>query len=534
MARVNCLESGASLFEPVHNREEHFCGDWEGCMDFLSFVIAGASGDLAKKKTLPALFDLYLHKFLPSEFVILGYARSNLMSEELRTRYRPFLEKVELSTEEDIEIFLQHVHYSQGRYDSIEDFGRMVSILEQFEGKAKANRVYYFALPPEVFLHTAVCVKNIGIAPTGFTRLIVEKPFGYDLDSARDLSINMAKHFDESFIFRIDHYLGKELVQNLLLMRFTNTLFEPLWNREHIACVTITFKEDFGTMGRGGYFDTSGIIRDVMQNHLMQIVTLVAMEPPVKATGDDFAKYVRNNKVDILKCIRPIDFNEVVLGQYGCGPGGQPGYTDDDTVPDGSQTATFATIVLRISNRRWEGVPFVLRAGKALSEKKAEIRIQFKDPPAADYMFEGLHCPRNELVMRLQPEEAVYLKCNVKAPGLDTMATQSELDLTYTHRYPMSYVPDAYSRLILEVLRNRQAAFVRNDELLESWACFTPLLNAIDSGVLGPPIKYVYGSRGPPQSDQLMKRVGFVYNYRYIWADQRSYSQPVIDNEELS
>ena len=288
----------------------------------------------------------------------------------------------------------------------------------------------------------------------GWSRLIIEKPFGKDLQSFEELSTSMSALYDEDFIYRIDHYLGKEMVQNLVILRFSNAIFEPLWNRNHIKSVIITFKEPFGTLGRGGYFDSYGIIRDVIQNHLLQVLSLVAMEPPIAVTDgpttrtttntkNSSANYVRDEKVKVLNCISPVKLEDCVLGQYlgqepeaTSGDGGseatdgevlEVAYTDDPTVPNDSVTPTFATIVLWINNPRWDGVPFIIKAGKALNERKAEIRIQFKSAPAVTTMF-GLgggdsndnEIAPNELVMKLQPEEAVYVKTNVKSPGLTT------------------------------------------------------------------------------------------------------------------
>lgn len=285
--------------------------------------------------------------------------------------------------------------------------------------------------------------------------------------------------------------------------------------------VIITFKEDFGTKGRGGYFDSSGIIRDVLQNHLTQILSLVAMEPPVAVTGEqESANFVRDEKVKVLNCIDPVKLEDCVLGQY-LAPedGSEPSYTGDPTVPDDSVTPTFATMILWIKNPRWDGVPFILKAGKALDERKGEIRIQFKRAPAASRMFAGQDCAANELVMRLQPDEAVYMKANVKSPGLKTTPVTSELDLSYALRYADEEMFDAYTRLILEVIRGRQSTFVRDDELKAAWDIFTPLLHRIEQERIKP-IPYEFGSRGPPESDQLIQRRGH-YEYHggtYTWA----------------
>jgi glucose-6-phosphate 1-dehydrogenase len=283
--------------------------------------------------------------------------------------------------------------------------------------------------------------------------------------------------------------------------------------------VTITFKEDFGTKGRGGYFDGYGIIRDVIQNHLLQVLSLVAMEPPVAVTGEASSTYVRNEKVKVLNCIEPVKLEDCVLGQYlAAEDGSEVAYTEDPTVPDDSVTPTFACLVLKINNPRWEGVPFILKAGKALNERKAEIRIQFKPAPAGSSMFDGQDIPSNELVMRLQPDEAVYMKTNVKSPGLKTTPIMSELDLSYDRRFDGDLIFDAYTRLILEVIRGRQATFVRDDELKAAWEIFTPLLHQIENERIKP-IPYEYGSRGPPESDKLVERAGYQYHGgKYKWS----------------
>ncbi|CAM9437979.1 unnamed protein product [Ectocarpus sp. 4 AP-2014] len=503
----------------------------------LSIVVVGASGDLAKKKTFPALLDLYRHDFLPKSVTICGYSRSKMSDEDLRTKIKPFLVEKDAAPDAVVEEFLGRVYYRSGGYGSVEAMSKMVADLEVWEGQTGdkslivdsenktvkhgqrgANRVYYFAIPPNVFLDTAASIKQVGLSATGFTRLVVEKPFGHDYDSALKLTDDLRAHFDESYVYRIDHYLGKEMTQNLLVLRFSNTMFEPIWNRNSVQSVTFTFKENFGTEGRGGYFDRYGIIRDVIQNHLMQVFTLIAMEQPIRVSGSGSADYVRDAKVAVLKAIEPVRAENVVLGQYlGSDDGTQPGYKDDDGVPDDSNTPTFATCVLFVKNRRWDGVPFIFKAGKALNETKAEVRVQFKDVPSGSFLFDDKPLPRNELVMKLK-QESIYFKTNVKAPGLANRPIQSELDLSYGERYPSLYSPDAYTRLVLEVLRGKQATFVRSDELLESWKIFTPVLSMIDAGEI-PPLPYKFGTRGPKESDELIEKMGYTYNKNYDWEE---------------
>ena len=343
----------------------------------LAVIVLGASGDLAKKKTYPALLDLWRMSLLPRHVRIYGYARSKLSREDFIARIRPGCEKVG-ATAEEFEAFLGQCVYVSGQYDSREDFAALNATIEAAvaeEGLPGGNRVFYLALPPSVFASVSATFKPVCMSATGWNRVIVEKPFGRDLDSCRTLVSALAESFTEEQQYRIDHYLGKEMVQNLLTTRFGNIMWQPLWHRNYINCVCITFKENFGTEGRGGYFDNIGILRDVMQNHLLQMLTLVAMERPISLD----AEAVRDEKVKVLKCIDPVRLEDAVLGQYTANAdAGKPGYKDDATVPEDSNCATFASAVLFVENERWAGVPFILKCGKALNERIGNVRIQFK------------------------------------------------------------------------------------------------------------------------------------------------------------
>jgi 6-phosphogluconate dehydrogenase (decarboxylating) len=336
------------------------------------------------------------------------------------------------------------------------------------------------------------------------------------LQSFEELNSTLAEQFSEDHLYRIDHYLGKEMVQNLTVLRFSNTWFERVWNSNDIQCVILTLKEPFGTEGRGGYFDQYGIIRDILQNHLLQVMTLLAMEPPTTVDGPGAGKAIRDAKVAVLNAIPPIKLEDVILGQY-------EGYSDDETILNkDTNCPTFAMVRMFINNPRWHGVPFVLKAGKALDEHKAEMRIQFKDAPAATYLFAGQDCPRNELVMRLQPGEAVYMKTNVKSPGFAAKPVQSELEVNYDTRFFANDTmvnPDAYTRLILDVLQGKHAAFVRDDELRQAWRIFTPLLHQIDNDNIQP-IIYTQSSRGPKEADEyITKMCGYKRNEDYVFYD---------------
>ncbi|KAL7135893.1 hypothetical protein ABFS83_11G128800 [Erythranthe nasuta] len=477
----------------------------------LSIIVLGASGDLAKKKTFPALFNLYRQGFLPSnEVYIFGYARTKISDEELRDRIRGYLPKGKEGTE-DVSNFLQLIKYVSGAYDAPEGFQALDKAISEYEisinsAEGSSRRLFYLALPPSVYPQVCKMIKNYSMNRSdlvGWTRVVVEKPFGKDLASAEELSSQIGELFEEPQIYRIDHYLGKELVQNLLVLRFANRFFLPLWNRDNVDNVQIVFREDFGTEGRGGYFDQYGIIRDIIQNHLLQVLCLVAMEKPVSLTPE----HIRDEKVKVLQSVVPIKDEEVVLGQY-------EGYKDDPTVPDNSNTPTFASVILHIHNERWEGVPFILKAGKALGSRKADIRVQLKNVPGD--IFKCQNQGRNEIVIRLQPSEAIYMKLTVKQPGLEMSTAQSELDLSYRQRYQGVVIPEAYERLILDTIKGDQQHFVRRDELKAAWEIFTPLLHRIDKGEVKS-LPYKPGSRGPAEADELLEKAGYVQTHGYLW-----------------
>ncbi|XP_060930243.1 glucose-6-phosphate 1-dehydrogenase-like isoform X2 [Limanda limanda] len=476
------------------------------------FIVLGASGDLAKKKIYPTLWWLFRDGLLPDNTYFVGFSRSNLTVENIKTACLPHM-KVTDEESECLSAFFKKNSYLSGRYDDSSSFNQLSAHLSSLPGGADANRLFYLALPPTVYHHVSTNIRSHCMSCKGWNRVIVEKPFGRDLQSSQELSAHLSSLFTEDQIYRIDHYLGKEMVQNLMVLRFGNRIFGPIWNRDNVACVVLTFKEPFGTQGRGGYFDDFGIIRDVMQNHLLQMLCLVAMEKPASTSPDD----VRDEKVKVLKSIAPVAMSDVVLGQYVGDPEGEGhsklGYLDDPTVPKGSCTPTFATAVLYVQNERWDGVPFILRCGKALNERKAEVRLQFTDVPG-DIFSDS--CQRNELVVRVQPDEAIYLKMVTKRPGVYFSPEETELDLTYKSRYKDVKLPDAYERLILDVFCGNQMHFVRSDELREAWRIFTPLLHQIE-GEKKPPIPYTYGGRGPSEADDLVKRAGFRYEGTYKW-----------------
>ncbi|KAL6573237.1 Glucose-6-phosphate 1-dehydrogenase [Orobanche minor] len=406
----------------------------------VSITVVGASGDLAKKKIFPALFALYYEDCLPKHFTIFGYARSKMTDAELRNMVSKTLtcriDKRE-NCGEKMEQFLKRCFYHCGQYDSQENFVELAKKLKGHEGGRVSSRLFYLSIPPNIFVDAVKCASLSASASKGWTRVIVEKPFGRDSESSAALTSALKQYIDEDQIFRIDHYLGKELVENLSVLRFSNLIFEPLWSRQYIRNVQLIFSEDFGTEGRGGYFDHYGIIRDIMQNHLLQILALFAMETPVSLDAED----IRNEKVKVLRSMRPLSVDDVVIGQYKSNTNGgvsYPGYTDDKTVPKDSLTPTFAAAALFINNARWDGVPFLMKAGKALHNRRAEIRVQFRHVPGNLYnrtIGTDLDRATNELVIRVQPDEAIYLKINNKVPGLGMRLDRSNLNLLYKARY---------------------------------------------------------------------------------------------------
>ncbi|GAB2256864.1 hypothetical protein Droror1_Dr00022923 [Drosera rotundifolia] len=481
----------------------------------LSITILGASGDLAKKKIFPALFALYYEDCLPQNFTIFGYARTNLTDEELRIMISETLTcRIDQreNCDDKMKEFLGRCFYHSGQYNCEEDFIELDRKLKEKEVGRIPNRLFYLSIPPNIFVDAVRCASLRSSSKDGWTRVIVEKPFGRDSESSKELTSSLKKYLQEDQIFRIDHYLGKELVENLSVLRFSNLVFEPLWSRNYIRNVQLIFSEDFGTEGRGGYFDHYGIIRDIMQNHLIQILALFAMETPVSLDAED----IRNEKVKVLRSMRPLQLEDVIVGQYKGhtkGPKSYPGYTDDPTVPNDSITPTFAAAALFIDNARWDGVPFLMKAGKALHTRSAEIRLQFRHVPGNLYknISTDLDKATNELVIRVQPDEAIYLKINNKVPGLGMRLDRSNLNLLYSTRYPIE-IPDAYERLLLDAIEGERRLFIRSDELDAAWALFTPLLKQLEEKKIAPEL-YPYGSRGPVGAHYLAAK----YNVR--WGD---------------
>ncbi|KAE8075514.1 hypothetical protein FH972_014223 [Carpinus fangiana] len=501
------LQAGAPASSPVTERvekptQEEYIPFLETDKEesTLSIVVVGASGDLARRKIFPALFALFIEDRLPEDFTIFGYGRSIMTDEELRNMISKTLtcrvDKRE-NCDEKMDAFLKKCFYSSGQYSSEEHFLELDKKLKEKEAGRLSNRLFYLAIPPNMFVDVARCAKRRASSENGWIRIIVEKPFGRDTESSRELTQGLKQYLSEDQIFRIDHHMGEELVENLLVLRFSNLVFEPLWSRNYIRNVQFIFSEDFGTHGQGRYFDNYGIIRDIMQNHLLQILALFSMDTPVSLDAED----IRNEKVKVLRSMKPVQLEDVVVGQYKGDCDGircYPGYTDDMTVSNNSLTPTFAAATLFINNARWDGVPFLMIAGKALHTKRAEIRVQFRHVPGNLYnrnFGTDLDQAGNELVIRIEPDEAIYLKINNKVPGLGMKLDRSDLNLLYKARCPRE-VPDAYERLLIDAIEGERRLFIRSDELDAAWAVFTPLLKELEEKKIAPEL-YTYGSGGP-------------------------------------
>jgi glucose-6-phosphate 1-dehydrogenase len=469
----------------------------------LHIIIVGASGDLAQRKILPALFSLFAQGLLPPETNIFGFARSPLTDAEFRQRtaehltcrYTPGQHDCAALTDQ----FLARCHYVTGEYHSADAFLNLAQRIHAVTGRLDGHRLIYLAIPPSVFLDVAHALGSSGLvtcdARHGWTRVVIEKPFGRDRASSDVLVAELAKVFTNEQTYRIDHYLGKEVIQNLLVLRFANRIFEPIWHRDFIRDVRLVWKETADIGQRAGYFDNFGIIRDVMQNHLMQMLALTAMEEPDRLD----ATAVRDEKAQVLNAVRPLQVNDIVLGQYA-------GYRNEPGVPANSKTPTYAAAVLTVNNARWKGVPFIVECGKALDEHVAQICIRFRDAARNIFHKQLPVLPANELVIRVQPDEAIFLRVVNKVPGLQMKLEPTELNLRYRTAFT-GVIPEAYESLLLDVLAGERGLFIRADELAASWDIFDAVLHATDAGKIEPE-PYPTGTSGPPGVKPLLARHG--------------------------
>ncbi|HTV06690.1 MAG TPA: glucose-6-phosphate dehydrogenase [Acidobacteriaceae bacterium] len=478
-------------------------------------VIFGASGDLTKRKLLPALFHLEQAGLLPEQFRVVGVARRDLGDTFAKDMKRGIIDFGGVKEGANkLDKFVGKVSYHQTNFDDDEGYVQLKGLLEGYDRDygTKGNRLFYLAVAPEYFSDIIHRLGNHGMAhpKTGTARVIIEKPFGHDLESARALNDDVNKVFDEQQIFRIDHYLGKETVQNILVFRFANGIFEPIWNRNYIDHVQITAAESIGIEGRGPFYEKAGTLRDVVQNHMMELLSFVCMEPPVSFHADA----VRYEKVKVWRAIKPINVRDTVRGQYGRGvvDGVEvSGYREEDRVNPDSQTETFTALKMEIENWRWAGVPIYLRAGKRLHKRATEIMIEFKQPPTLLFN-RGNHGPckdiqPNLITMRIQPDEGISLRFGAKVPGPDMTVCPVNMDFNYADAFGTSSA-NGYERLLLDAMLGDATLFAHRDGVEATWSLYTPVLEAwAKAEPLAFP-NYASGSWGPKEAAELLQRDG--------------------------
>jgi len=481
-------------------------------------VIFGASGDLTKRKLLPALYSLYRDQSLPLHaFAVVGFARRAIP--DFAAQMRDGCDKFARRRPVDPDVwrsFEQGISYVEGAFDDLDAYKRLDEHLKQIDRArgTQGNRVFYLSTPPSYYPVILQKLGEAGLIGGGarpFTRVIIEKPFGRDLESARALNRTAASVLREDQTYRIDHYLGKETVQNIFVLRFANSLFEPLWNAKYVDHVQLTVAEAIGVEGRGGYFEEAGIVRDMVQNHMFQFLTLMAMEPPVRFDADA----VRDEKTKVLRALRPFSVEDVardvVRAQYAAGSSmgeRKPGYRDEKGVKPDSSTETYVAMKLHIDNWRWSGVPFYLRAGKALPKRVTEIAIQFKAPPPLYFGSSGRTTVEpNVLSIRIQPDEGISLKFVSKVPGQSMEVVPVAMEFRYGSSFGAE-PPEAYERLILDCMLGDSTLYTRGDEAEASWR-FIDRIFAGWSEASAPPVEsYTFGSWGPDGADQLIARDG--------------------------
>lgn len=473
--------------------------------DPTSIVIFGASGDLTRRKLVPALFNQYRKGRLPEPLLVAGFARRDWNHEEFRDLLRQGMEELaDLHPDNDEwESFSKSLWYVRGDLSELESYRELHRFLAEKES-APSNRLYYLATAPSLFPSIVAHLGEMGMdhQETGWCRIVVEKPFGRDLTSARELSEAVHSVFEERQVYRIDHYLGKDTAQNILYFRFLNTIFEPVWNRNHVDHVQITVAEVADVEHRAGYYDGAGVMRDMFQNHLYQLLALVAMEPP--ATFD--ADAVRNEKVKLLRAVRPIALEDTVRGQY-------RGYREAEGVAPDSQTPTYAAVKLYVDNWRWQGVPFYLRSGKALGEKTSEIVIEFKEPPHLLFELpEEYQLTPNFLSLCIQPDEGIHLRFETKVPGSVQETRSVDMDFHYRTEFAGEPLPDAYERLLLDVLQGDASLFTRSDEIEISWRHVDHIVSGWEREKDAPQLgTYEPGSMGPEEAEEFLRRDGRVW-----------------------
>ena len=478
------------------------------------FVIFGASGDLTRRKLIPAVYDLFKHRLLPENFALLGVSRSKLSDDDFRDK--AFLKNplfdISGESQEDIDGFAKLLFYQPIDTNDSDDYAKVKTRLEKLDSEfnTRGNAVFYLSTPPVLYdkIPAFLSAHGLNRAEGSFRRLVIEKPFGYDSESARQLNQSLTAFFPEDEIYRIDHYLGKETVQNVLVTRFANSVWEPLWNRNYIHHVQITSAEPIGVGNRGGYYDQSGALRDMLQNHLMQIVAHIAMEPPISPSADA----IRAEKSKLFQSLRPISESEVakycIRGQYmSSNVDGEivKGYRDEEGVPDDSKTETYAAVKFFIDNWRWSDVPFYIRTGKRLPTKVTEVAITFERPPHKIFRrTSDMSLAHNQLIMRIQPDEGLLLSFGMKVPGEGFDVKNVGMDFHYSDLVETD-VPEAYERLLLDCIKGDPTLYAHGDSVEHSWKFVEPILNAWKNDDSIPVFGYPAGSWGPELADGMIE-----------------------------
>lgn len=475
-------------------------------------VIFGASGDLTHRKLIPALYNLYKIGRLSENFSVLGVARSELNDETFREKMREALIHNEETTPETLDAFCSHLYYQSVNTSDAQDYGKLVPRLDNLHDKYKTcgNTLYYMSTPPSLYGVIPECLAAHGLNTEeyGWKRIIVEKPFGYDEKTAQALDVQIHRFFEEHQIYRIDHYLGKETVQNLLVLRFSNGWFEPLWNRNFIDYVEITGAESIGVEERGGYYDGSGAMRDMFQNHLLQVLAMVAMEPPAIINANS----MRDEVAKVMHSLRPLTAEDMehnlVLGQYTAAEINgkmENGYLEEKGVPADSRTETYIALRCEIENWRWAGVPFYVRTGKRLPARVTEIVIHFKTTPHPVF---SQNAPENKLIIRIQPDEAISMRFGLKKPGAGFEAKEVSMDFRYAD-LAGAQVLTAYERLLLDAMKGDATLFARTDAVHAAWKFVQPILDYKANG--GRIHEYEAGTWGPVAADKLIAKQGKVW-----------------------
>ncbi len=478
----------------------------------LIFVIFGASGDLSKRKLMPALYSLFLQNLLPQKFAILGAARTKMNDNEFRELMTDSIKKYSGDSDlSKVNNFIKNLYYETIQYDILDSYNHLKEKINELRNlkEISGNAVFYLATPPNLYevIPANLAKLKLNAEEDGWKRLIIEKPFGYDLQSALNLKDSLLRDWEEEQIYRIDHYLGKETVQNLLVTRFSNGIFEPLWNRNYIHHIEVTSAEKIGVENRGGYYDNIGALRDMVQNHLLQVVGLIAMEPPSSLEPLS----IRNEILKVFQSLRPIKIDEVskiaVRGQYISSAINNEivkGYRQEDNVRPNSKTETYAALKFYIDNWRWGGVPFYIRTGKRLPTQVTEVVIHFKPTPHFLFSRNNLYEACNKLILRIQPDEGMLLEIGIKTPGQGFNVQNIDLDFRYSE-LTNQRIPSAYERLLYDAVKGDNTLFARTEEVIATWKFLNPILEAWKNNHDIPLYGYPAGTWGPKEAEYLIE-----------------------------